>query len=745
MSVAQSHETDPSALAGAARGPRLAAELRPWRLLQTLNAALMLYLLTTILTISIAALVWAGPLSAHLPHALGGVLIGTALLVALVSALGSWGGAIAPAEDATGVILALGAAAAASALVAADPATRFATVAVLVAGMTIAMGMVYLFVRAFRLGALVRFMPHPVMGGFLAGTGWLLVVGGIGLTTGVPLGRGWFQADMLARWLPAFAFGLLMLLLVHRRRSAAPLPVLLVLGLVSFHAVMALLGLSPKDIEAGGWLLGPFPDELSWRFPLAPGMLAEVDWGALAVAAPIAAPALLIGTIALLLNTSALELVIKRDIALDRELLAHGAGNLLSGLAGGAIGYTAISLSALNHTLAGGRRLPGLIVAALLVATAWFGTSLVSSIPRFLMGGLLVFIGLGLLHEWVVRARGALTRAEYAIVLAIFVVIAIENYLLGVAVGLVATTLLFVVSYGRIVPVRFELSGQAVRSRVVRGSRERQRLKEQAGRLLLFRLHGYLFFGTANGLLERVRQRLAAGAARRCVLLDFEQVAGIDSTALISFGRLAQQAADEGVELVLTGLPDRVGDLLRRDPEVARLRCFADLDHGIEWCEERLLQEAGGAALASTALRDELQALLPDAARIDALLARTTRLELRAGGHLMHEGDEPDALYFVESGQLSAQIPRGDGREGVRLQTMHAGSMVGELGLLLGGPRSADVVADRDSVLRVINREEWRRIVEREPDVARTIDALALRLLGERVMHLTRVLDALQR
>ena len=104
-----------------------------------------------------------------------------------------------------------------------------------------------------------------------------------------------------------------------------------------------------------------------------------------------------------------------------------------------------------------------------------------------------------------------------------------------------------------------------------------------------------------------------------------------------------------------------------------------------------------------------------------------------------------DALYFVESGQLSAQIPRGHRREGVRLQTMHAGSMVGELGLLLGGRRSADVVADRDSVLRVIDREEWRRIVERDPDVARTIDALALRLLGERVMHLTRVVDALQR
>jgi SulP family sulfate permease len=245
---------------------------------------------------------------------------------------------------------------------------------------------------------------------------------------------------------------------------------------------------------------------------------------------------------------------------------------------------------------------------------------------------------------------------------------------------------------------------------------------------LLFRLHGYLFFGTANGLLERVRQRLAAGAARRCVLLDFEQVAGIDSTALISFGRLAAAGGRRGRGPRSHGGCPIAWGICSGRPELARLRCFADLDHGIEWCEERLLQEDGGTALSRTALREELQALLPDAARIDALLARTTRLELRAGGYLMHEGDEPDALYFVESGQLSAQIPRGAGREGVRLQTMHAGSMVGELGLLLGGPRSADVVADRDSVLRVIDRDEWRRIGRARGRTWRaTIDALALR------------------
>ena len=128
---------------------RLVHELRPRALLESLNAAVILYLLTAILTLSIAALVYSGPLAAQLPHALGGVLIGAALLVAIVSLFGSCGGAIAPAEDASGVIVALSAAAAAAALAGASPNVQFATVNVLVVGIDAGDGLVYLLVRAF--------------------------------------------------------------------------------------------------------------------------------------------------------------------------------------------------------------------------------------------------------------------------------------------------------------------------------------------------------------------------------------------------------------------------------------------------------------------------------------------------------------------------------------------------------------------------------------------------------------------
>ena len=728
------------------RGWRLSDELNPRRLLANLNAAVTLYLLTAILTLSIAALIYSGPLAAQLPHALGGVLIGSALLVAIVSCFGSYGGSIAPAEDASGVIVALAAAAAAAALAGASPDVRFATVNLLVVGTTLATAVMYLLVKAFGLGTLVRFIPHPVIGGFLAGTGWLLVVGGIGVATDVPLGAGLLEPHTLARWLPSLALGAVMLLVMKHWRKPALLAGLCALGLVVFYAVTRAFGMTPAELADDGWLLGPFPDEVNWRFVFDPRTLAAVDWDVLASVVPVAAPAVFIAAIALLLNTSAVELITKRDLSLDRELLAHGAGNFASGLAGGLIGYTAISLSTLGHTLARGSRLPGVLVALLLAMTALLGTSLVSSIPRPVMAGLIIYVGLALLHEWVVAARRTLPRSDYAVVLMILAVIAIQNFLWGVVFGLLVTTLLFIVNYSRIGVVRLETSGDVMRSRVNRGPRERDRLQVEGGRLLIFKLRGYIFFGTASGLLDRVRRRLAAARGRRYVLIDFEQVHGFDSTALMSFGRLAQYAAEHGVELAFCGLDARATEQIRRDADLATLRCFADLDRGIEWCEERLLEQTDDAdAVGRGGLREQLLALLPDAARIDAFLAGTTRRELRAGEWLMRAGDESDALFLVESGQFAAQLPRAEGREAVRLQTMHEGSTIGELGFLLGARRSADVVAERDSTVRMLDRPTWREIIEHEPDIARTLDTLAIRLLGERVVQLTRVVDALQR
>ena len=729
--------------------PLLATELAPRQLLGSLAAAFILYLLVCIMTLSIAAMVYAGPLVSLLPQALSGILFGVALLVAVISLFAAWGGTIGTTQDGSGVILALGAAAAAAAMPAAAPEVLAATLSTLLLLATLAFGGLCLLLGSFGLGTLVRYLPMPIIGGFLAGTGWLLVVGGIGVAAQASFGWSLLAPDAALRWVPALVLGLAMLVAVQVGRQAALLVVISLLAALLFYAVMGLgFDRSAAQLADAGWLLGPFPAQLQWHLPLAPSTLAAVDWGVLLVALPTTAPAVLIGALALMLSTSALELVVQRDLPTDHELRVQGLANIACASAGGLIGYTAISVTSIGHALAPARRLPGLLAALMLLATALLGAAAIAAVPRFVVGGLLVCIGLALLQEWLLQARRGMARGDYAAMLAIFAVIVATNFLWGIAFGLLAATVLFVVNYSRIDVVRHALDGRSAHSRVQRGEREHLLLQQQADRLLVFKLQGFVFFGSASALVDRLGSRLTPRT--RFVLLDFEHVSGLDSTALTSFTKLRRRAEQLGAELVLAGLRPPLARPWQQASEGTPPPIFVDLDHAMEWCEERLLDASAAGTTASddvatVSLREQLLAVLPDAMAVDAMLARTTRRALTAGETLLRQGDAPDALFIVETGRLTACLTRGADQTPLRLESMCAGSLIGEIGFVLERQRSADVVADVDSSVRVLDRATWQRLTTDEPLLARTLGSLLLRLLAQRTLRLTDTVDALQR
>jgi sulfate permease, SulP family len=729
----------------------LREELTPREALASLNAAIILYLLEMIIALSVVVLIFSGPLAPFLPQAISCVLIGNALLVATVTVFSSYGGSMAVAQDTPGVILAVAAASVAGSLAGgAAVGALFPTVVVLLIGCSLAMGLVTLLMGIFKLGGLVRYMPFPVMAGFLAGSGWLLTVGGIGVASDTRLGPMLLEPDKLARWLPAMLLGVAMLIAVRRSGKPTVLATLFGIGLLSFYGVMTALNRTPAELGSDGWLLGPFPQDLAWSPPLTLQTLAMVDTQALWRAVPLAAPAVFISVIALLLNTSSLELLTRRDIRLDQELKATGVANLASGLAGGLIGYHAMSVSSLSHALGKGRRLPGLLVALLIVCTLLVGTDLLSHIPRLLLGGLLVYIGLAMLHEWLLKAWSTFSKADYAVVLAIFGIIATTDFLWGIGLGTVMTMLLFLVNYSRVDVVRHALSGITCRSRVIRSPRQTALLAAEGGQLLVLKLQGFIFFGTANTLLGRVQARTALATEQRLsyLVIDFEQVSGLDATAVLSLAKLLQFSQRSSIALLFTHLPDTAWTQLQRggfDVAASDLLRFADLDRGVEWVEEAVLEKHGLARPAEagpTSLEDALLSIVPERSRIAALLGKMHRRELAAGDMLLRQGDASDTLILMESGQLTARLER-PGQRPLRLQTMRGATILGELGFFLGTARSASVVADTASVVHCLSQAGWTKLRHEHPDLASTLDSLVIHQLSLRVVHLTKVVDAL--
>src|SRR5439155_16087150 len=148
------------------------------------------------------------------------------------------------------------------------------------------------------------------------------------------------------------------------------------------------------------------------------------------------------------------------------------------------------------------------------------------------------------------------------------------------------------VNYSRIELIREVGFGSTYRSNVDRPPGERQTLRELAERVQVLRVNGFVFFGTASGLLERIRKRVEAGQLR-FLLVDLRRVTGMDSSAVLSFRKVAQLAEANGFELLFSGVPDRAQSQLRRGGVVASdgvVRFEPDLDHGLQHCEDSLLE-----------------------------------------------------------------------------------------------------------------------------------------------------------
>jgi SulP family sulfate permease len=611
----------------------------------------------------------------------------------------------------------------------------------------LATGVFFLLLGRFKLSRFIRFIPYPVVGGFLAGTGWLLVRGAVGVMTdntpSLSSLPALFQTGLLIRWLPGLVFAFVLLLVLRRHNHFLIMPAILLGAIGLFYGVLLVTHTPVPAAAAQGWLLGPFPANSLWQ-PLTPAVLSQVNWPAIFGELDKLGAILVISAIALLLNISALEVTVQRDIDMDRELQAAGLANLLAGLGGSPVGYQALSLSTLAYRLNARSRLVNLVSALMCGLALFFGAALLSILPKPVLGGLLMFLGLSFLVEWVYDAWFRLSRVDYVLVLLILVVVSTLGFLQGVAVGVAVAVILFVVNYSRINVIKNTLSGASYHSNVDRPAAQRQLLEKQGDRIFILGLQGFIFFGTAQLLLSRIHARLntRGRATLAYLVLDFRLVSGLDSSAVFSFVRMQQLAEVDHFHLILTDL--RPAD--RRQLEkggLAGVLIFPALDYGVEWCEDDLLA-AEGANLAGRheSLQKQLKQVLSGPAAVTRLMAYLEKQEVGEGHTLMHQGDPPEAMYFIESGQVKAELELPDGKT-MRLRTMHSGSVVGEIGLYLGGARTASIITTQPSTLYRLSAAALEKMNADDPQVAMGLHQWIARLLAERLSYTNRTLEAL--
>jgi SulP family sulfate permease len=717
----------------------------------SLAAGVIIGAVEAVLAIAFAAFVFGGLLVSRLADGIGLYLVAAALTLGILAWRAGRRGVVGSVQDAAAAVLAVVASttaakvaditkvAQAAGLKDYEKPDVFLTVIAATLVVTVLCGIVFLALGTFRLGNLVRFVPYPVVGGFLAGTGWLLFKGGIYVASGIEVHLRtiglMLYSEVLKHTLTALAFGLILLFAVRFIKKPLVIPVVLGIGLVVFAIGMVVTGSSIDTAKDGGWLLGPFETARLWQ-PWTFRALGGADWSAVLGQAAAIATAVLVAAIAILFNISGTEVVLHQDLDTNRELRDAGFLNVISGALGGIPGYHALSLTALAERMSVDARAAGLVATLVPVAAVVFGASVIELIPRMIVGGVLVFLGLSFIVEWVWDKRRTLPKLEYVVVLVILTGIIAKGFLPGVVIGLVLAVVLFAINYGRTELVHEVAFGPTYHSNVDRPPGERDALRALGPRVQILRVNGYVFFGMVSGLLERVRLRVDDGTLRYLVV-DLRRATGIDSSAVLAFRKVAQIAKASGFELVLTDVPEPVMTQLELGGVVAVdgvVRFEPDLDRGLQVCEDGLLGDAS--VVASDGLGDVLSGM---PAGVSAYVSRES---VPAGTILIHQGEAPDDVFVLESGRLQVEMVTPEGTR-MRLRTVVPGVVVGEIALYTGVPRTADVVVESPSVVLRLTRASIERMERSEPELAAALHRWLATTVSERLTDTLRAFDAL--
>lgn len=726
------------------------------RLGEGLYAGLILGLVILVASLSYGSLIFSGDLAFGVADGIGIALVSACIVGLTISLKSSYPGTIAPPQDRTAPILALMAAEVAIAMP--PGATNLAKLVNILAAIALTSmltGVSLYLLGRHKLGNLTRFIPYPVVGGFLCGSGLLLVKGSMRVMTTQKLSLAtlprFIEPGVLKLWIPGVALGLAIFVTARIYRRAKRLPWLLVGGALVFHAVAAFTHLSPEQARASGWLPSiPEADNFLpqlWRV----STWNLLDPHAISQVAGLAATAALTSIISILLNSSALEIAIHQDVDLNQELRAAGLANLSAGCAGGMLGFQSLNYSKLAYDLGSRSRLAGILAAGICGLALFAGARTLSFFPKFVLGSILFNQGLNFLVEWLYDSRSKISRSDYGIVVLIVAVMATFGYLEGVGLGLLAAVFLFIHNYSRVGVITHILTGADIQSNVERPPIHERLLKSQGSGLQVLKLQGFIFFGTANSLLHSIRSRANNPELPqlRSVVLDFHRVSGLDSSAALSLAKIGRLAQRMGFSLALTQVPAAIQHQIRRGlpkgQEATWPRIFQDLDHALEWWESQVLQSCQpGDAKPHSGLSEQLWDDWPDPTTLSTFLQSLQRHELGQGQTLIRQGDAAGAMYFIETGEVSTLLESTDGQLPIRLRRHGPGTVLGELGMLLNSPRSASVVTDSPVSYFLLTDSALRKLKGDRPDVAADFYEFLSRLLAERVINTNKTLRSLR-
>ncbi|KAK5164727.1 hypothetical protein LTR04_001648 [Oleoguttula sp. CCFEE 6159] len=495
-----------------------------------------------------------------------------------------------------------------------NPEAVRATVIMSYAISSVLTGIVFLLLGKYKLGTLVSFLPRSLLTGCIGGVGPFLIITGVEVSARLDGNLDFnlqtlhklFQADTIALWILPLGLAVLLLGIKHFYDRPFVFPTYFtIIGAIFYIVYAAKPDLSMEDLRQQGWLFEKPEAGVPFYHFYTYYNFKIMDVKAIAKTIPTMVALVFFSILHVPINVPALALAVGGDdIDVNRELMAHGYSNAISGFAGSIQNYLVYANSTLFIRNGGDSRLAGVLLAVATGAVWVAGPGMIAYIPVMIVGTLIYYLGIELLLDALWTPFGTIVWLEYFTIIVIVLVMGFYDFVYGIAAGIFMACLVLVVQTSRKSVIRSEFTGLVAESTVRRHPIQRRFLREVGHQTYVMKLNGYLFFGSIVNLENKVRDLVDAEAfgrrAIRYLVLDFSYITGIDFSAAEAFQRMNRILYSKGVQMILASvvLSSEIGKGLQmvglfKDPDenddVPTPKIFEDLNKALEFCENELL------------------------------------------------------------------------------------------------------------------------------------------------------------
>jgi SulP family sulfate permease len=706
------------------------------QLARQVSAGVLVGLSAVIYSISYGAFLFSGPLSGLVGFGITAALI-TAITGALFGLMSEEGSFIS-GPDSNTISVMVGMLAVFGSMGLPEDATLGLAVAALFTTSLVCIT-VFVIVAKLNLAELVRYIPFSVMAGFLAATGWLMASGALNIIAGTPLSIAGLEALREDPARPELLFSFVVVGVLYafapRVSSGVLIPVVMFVATLLVNLFLGSHACNAAMCSPQRWLF-PSLQDTQWMPPWE--LLADLpDPQLLLQQLPTMLVVSFVGLLTILLSIASLELNYRREFDLNQMLKAHAATTVFTAFWGGFVGIISIGRTTLNYQ-AGGGKVSGVVAALMCIAMLFGAGSLIAYVPKAALGGLILYLGLNMLKQWLWQQRQAVSREELAQILLILVLVANYGYVVGFAAGVVISCAIFIITYSDIPLTNLTTDLSLFSSSVVRPQHQVEILKTHGQATRLYRLSGYVFFGSASRI-DAVFKKLDIDTIDG-VIIDFSKVTGIDTAAIGVFQRILRRYHGSALHFHFVHAPGNMQSVvaISKDPTASKLvTYYPALDLAVEAAENLLIAQHP-----QEVVSNDCFAFLGGIGDRKLFRSYCELRHVARGELLCRDGDFSNEVYFIEDGSLETLKTANDGAR-LRLSKLAQGAMVGEIAFYTGSARTAAIEAVMDSQIHVLTQAGLAKMRIHHPGLATRFDQMVIRRMAAALTRTNRLIATL--